>query len=300
MTDVLRLAVAQPRHQDRDARALDQAAGLARRAVADGARLVLFPEAYPGPSRATERFDGAVARMAEVAVETGLWIAWGSLEAGERGWEVVHHVHRPDGTQALRYARAHPATGDVHPILNGTGVAPGEHLATFDLDGVTVGLLVCSELWLPEVARIHALRGAEVILAPAGGGFSGVARNWEVIARARAIENQCHVCLTVSRFGTEAGSALIAGPEDVLARAPRKPLIVADADLARARWLGGRDDSMEEPKPFASLPGLLRARRPELYGELAGPRPEDAYDYRGAARAREAQPSEGADAEVPA
>ena len=280
----MRLAVAQPVADRPGAGGLDVAAALARRAAADGARLVLFPEAYPGPGRATERFDGAAQRMAALAVETGLWVAWGSLEPGVRGWEVVHHVDRPDGSRALRYVRAHPATGDVHPVLNGTGVAPGPALATFDLDGITVGLLVCSELWLPEVARVHALRGAELILAPAGGGFTGVARNWELIAQARALENACHVALTLSRFGPEAGSALIAGPEGLVAQAPREALLVADCDLDRARWLRDRDDSMEEPKPFAALPGLLRARRPALYGELAAPT-AGAYDYAAAARA---------------
>ena len=49
-------------------------------------------------------------------------------------------------------------------------------------------------------------------------------------------------------------------------------------DLARLRWLRANDDSMVEPKAFSSIPGLLRARRPELYGELVAPQ-ADAYDY---------------------
>ena len=59
-------------------------------------------------------------------------------------------------------------------------------------------------------------------------------------------------------------------------------LIAADCDLERARWLRATDDSMREPKPFDSLPGLLRARRPELYGALTEPR-EGLYDYERAA-----------------
>ena len=57
-----------------------------------------------------------------------------------------------------------------------------------------------------------------------------------------------------------------------MAREPAGELALAELDLVRARWLRDHDDSMAEPKPFRSLPGLLRARRPKLYGELAAPR----------------------------
>ncbi|MCB0828624.1 MAG: hypothetical protein KDB62_07440, partial [Solirubrobacterales bacterium] len=67
-------------------------------------------------------------------------------------------------------------------------------------------------------------------------------------------------------------------PEAVLAESSGPGLCVADLDLERARWLRDTDDSMAEPKPFDSLPGLLRARRPELYGPLTEPR-DGLYDY---------------------
>jgi predicted amidohydrolase len=185
----------------------------------------------------------------------------------------VAYVHDATGATALRYERTHPATGDVHQALSGVGMAPGKSFGIADLDGLRVGVLICSELWLPEIARSLALAGAEVLLAPAGGGFRRVAANWRLIARARAIENQCHVALT---------QALIAGPENVLALSPDPGLVVADCDLERARWLRFQDDSMAEPKQFDSLPGLLRARRPELYGPLTEPA-KDAYDYDAAA-----------------
>ena len=60
--------------------------------------------------------------------------------------------------------------------------------------------------------------------------------------------------------------------------AGRRELVCADLDLERLRWLRDNDDSMADPKTFDSIPGLLRARRPELYAELAAPQ-ADAYDY---------------------
>jgi len=282
--DTFTLAVAQPRWPPRGtARAVEDAIGLVRRAAAEGARLVLFPEAYPGPMRVGEECDPEPS-MREAAVRHGTAVCWSRLEPAtpEGPHRVVLHLVDARGVTLAHTARTHPATGDVHPTLNGCPVAPGEELTAVELDGVLLGLMVCSELWVPEVARILALRGAEVLLAPAGGGFGAVAGNWRLVARVRAIENLCHVALTQTRFDGEPGSALIAGPEGLVARSATHDLLVAPLDLARGRELRLRDDSMEQPKTFASLPGLLRARRPELYGELTAPRP-DAYPYRAVA-----------------
>lgn len=275
----VRLAVAQPlagREPD-PAAATEELAALTRRAAGEGAELVLFPEGFPGPLRTGSTFD-AEPQVAAAARESGCAVCWSRVESTEGRHHIVVYLHDREGRRAARYVRAHPATGDVHPTLSGTGIHPGHSFVVADLDGVRVGVLVCSELWIPEVARLLALRGAEVLLAPAGGGFGEVAANWRLLARARAIENECYLALTAHRFGGEPGVGLIAGPEGLLADGPQDELLVATADLERRRWLCAQDDSMAEPKPFRSLPGLLRARRPELYGELCAVR-GDEYDY---------------------
>jgi predicted amidohydrolase len=281
----LRLAVVQPHVDSRaDATTKVAAAVAAIEAAADdGAQLVVFPEAYPGPLRTDHDYDAAPA-LVEVAGRRGCGVYWGRIELVEGAWETVGYLVDETGTEVVRYPRSHPATGDVHPVLNGAPMVPGPALVTGTVHGVEVGLLVCSELWLCEPARVLTLRGAEVLLAPAGGGFGAVADNWQVIARARAIENQSHVALTQNRIDGEPGTATIAGPESVLAASRDDSIVIATLDLERARWLRDKDDSMESPKPFTSLPGLLRARRPELYGALTEPR-TDAYDYEAAGRA---------------
>jgi len=276
--DTIAVAVAQPVLRAGAEENVALAMELVREAAARGAELVLLPEVFPGPRRAEEDFDPQ-AGLAALAAELGCAIAWGRIESDEGRWLVVHRVEGPDGEPLARYERTHPATGDVNEaITGGAWISPGAELCVFDALGTRFGLLVCSELWQPEVARALALGGAEVILAPAGGGFTAVGPNWELLARARAVENECHLLLAHCRFGEQPGWALIAGPEDLLATAPGAELLCAELDLARARWLREHDDSMAEPKPFRSLPGLLRARRPELYAELAAPRP-GLYDY---------------------
>lgn len=278
--DGIRCAVVQPHHRPApgEERNVAEAVAQVAAAAAAGAELVLFPEGHPGPMRVESAYDAAPA-MAAAAREHGVAVCWSRIERdGDGRWQLVAHLDGPGGERALRYVRAHPATGDVHPVLSGTALAPGDSLGLAELGGVRVGLLVCSELWIPEVARVLALAGAELLLAPAGGGFGAVAGSWRLVAQARALENNCAVAMTQNRFGEEDGSALIAGPEGLLADGPGDELVLADVDLARIRWLRSHDDSMASPKPFRALPGLLRARRPELYGALAAPQP-DAYDY---------------------
>jgi len=278
-----RLAVAQPaieRGRPEPSRVGDAAALIAEAGSA-GADLVLFPESYPGPITAGLGYD-AKPDIAAACARSSVAACWGRVEpTGDGRFVTVVELTDRRGGDAGRYVRSHPATGDVHPVLSGVPMAPGPVPGSLELDGLSLGVVVCSELWNPELCRVLALRGAELLLAPAGGGFHRVAPNWRLMARARAIENGIHVALTQQLFDGEAGSALVAGPEELAGSRGEPGLLVADLDLERARWLRTRDDSMEEPKPFSSLPGLLRARRPELYREL-GERTKGLYDFEAA------------------
>lgn len=276
--DTVTLAITQPLTHGAARRDEDVAlaADLVARAAGRGADLVLFPEHFPGPFTAAEHYDAAPAMIA-AAREHGIAVCWSRMErCGDGWWRLVAYVHGPDGAQLLRYERSHPAT--VPAEDTGGWVAPGPVLGEVEVCGVPMAVVVCSELWIPEVARVVALRGAEVILSPAGGNFTSLTPNWQLIARARAVENECYVALTNNRYGPESGAALIAGPEHVVVEAGRAELVVATLDLARARWLRDHDDRLASVKPFDAIPGLLRARRPELYADLAAPA-SGLYDY---------------------
>jgi predicted amidohydrolase len=281
--DSFRLAVAQPAIDPtapEEAR-VGAAVAMIGQAGEGGADLVLFPESYPGPITAGLGYD-AGPEIGEACRRAATAACWGRVEPVDDGrFVTVVLLTDREGREAGRYVRSHPATGDVHPVLSGAPMAPGPEPGLFELAGLKFGVIVCSELWNPELCRVLALRGAEVMLAPAGGGFHRVADNWQLMARARAVENQMFVGLTQQLFEGEAGSALIAGPESVLASGTEPGLLITDLDLERARWLRGQDDSMQEPKPFSSLPGLLRARRPELYVELGAER-KGLYDFEAA------------------
>lgn len=278
--DTYTLAVAQPRTAPPpdESPNVAHAVELIEQAAQAGAEFVLFPEGYPGPWRSECGAFDAAEEISAAAVKSTIAVCWARNELCTDGKiRLVVYVTDKDGSAVLRYERAHPATLDPAES-GGRIISPGPQLGYFEMDGVPFGIVVCSELWIPETTRVLALRGAEIILSPAGGGFTSLTRNWGLIAEVRAIENHAYVALTNNLYGTEQGAAMITGPEHPLALAGRGELAVAPLDLARARWLRDRDDSLAEPKSFDSIPGLLRARRPELYGELSAPR-ADSFDY---------------------
>ncbi len=276
----LRLAVAQPRTVvDPDAEVnVARAVELAARAADLGASLILFPEGYPGPvlGKPRDTYEAAEA-MEAAAADNHVSVCWSRMELCDDGnYRLVVYAVDRGGRQLLRYERAHPAT--LPPEETKVWVAPGPDLALFEIDGVRMGIVVCSELWIPEPTRVLALRGAQVILSPAGGGFTSLTDNWQTIVRARAIENLCYVAMTNNIRRDEVGAAMIAGPEYVLVSSGTEELLPANLDLDRVEWLRAQDDSIVEPKAFSSIPGLLRARRPELYEDLVKPGP-DLYDF---------------------
>jgi len=118
---------------------------------------------------------------------------------------------------------------------------------------------VCYDVRFPELYRLLAVRGAKVVTVPAAFTLTTTREHWEVLLRARAIEDQCFV-VAANQVGEHApgmrsgGRSMIVDPWGVvLAQAPdRECHIVADLDLHR----------LEEVR--ASLPSLAN-RRPEAY-----------------------------------
>ena len=138
---------------------------------------------------------------------------------------------------------------------------PGDELVTSETAGqVPLGLSVCYDLRFPELYRILAIRGARVITLPAA--FTKVTgqAHWEILLRARAIENQAFM-VAADQVGSHPpdkesfGGSMIVDPwGEVLARAPDDECFVAaDLDLAR------QDEVREKLPSLANrVPGAYR------------------------------------------
>ncbi|MBX6342939.1 MAG: carbon-nitrogen hydrolase family protein, partial [Thermomicrobiaceae bacterium] len=138
------------------------------------------------------------------------------------------------------------------------GVQPGEEVVTAAIGDVPVGLTICYDLRFPELFRILALRGAEVIFLPAAFTLHTGKDHWEVLIRARAIENQCFM-VAPAQFGRHPGGAVTYGRAMVvdpwglvLAQAPDGPgMAVADLDFATLERVRREVPSLRNRRPAA-------------------------------------------------
>ena len=170
-----------------------------------GARFVLLPEYvdYLGPKdgapAATETEDGpAHALFAETARRHDVWLHCGSIHVAAPDGRAYNTsvVFAPDGSVAARYRKIHLFDVDIPDGVThreSDTVAPGEELVTCDVDDWRVGLSVCYDLRFPELYRALTLAGARLLVVPAAFTFYTGRDHWEVLLRARAIENQCYV-----------------------------------------------------------------------------------------------------------
>jgi predicted amidohydrolase len=137
--------------------------------------------------------------------------------------------------------------------------APGEELVvTETADGVEVGLSICYDVRFPELYRILAVRGARVLTVPAAFTLTTTREHWEVLLRARAIEDQCYV-IAANQVGEPApgiqtgGRSMIVDPWGlVLAQAPdAECVVVADLDLDRLADVRAKLPSLANRRPVA-------------------------------------------------
>lgn len=245
---------------------------LVREAAAGGARLIALPEKFNAIGdaavlrAAAEPADGpTLASCAGLARELGVWILAGSIVVREGDDPLLRNLSvllGPDGRQRAWYAKAHMFDVDVAGVRYRESDAerPGDELVIADVDGIPLGMSVCYDLRFPELYRLLALDGARILTVPAA--FTAVtgAAHWEVLLRARAIENGCFV-IAPNVFGDHGsgkqsyGHSMIIDPwGTVLAEAPDGDgVILADLDLT------------EVDRVRAAVPSLVN-RRPDLYG----------------------------------
>ena len=233
---------------------LETAERLVRAAADDRAQLVVLPERLDIRGTAhdylegAEPLDGRPVRWArDLARELGIDLVAGSVAERREGHERVANtsVHAgPDGELKAVYRKIHMFDVEVGGVeyRESEHSEPAEDIVLSQtVDGVELGLSVCYDLRFPELYRILALRGARVITIPAN--FTRVTgeAHWEVLLRARAIENQVFVIAPGqgNRPGPEGdsyGNSMIVDPwGEVLARAPSTgaSFVAAELDLDR-------------------------------------------------------------------
>jgi predicted amidohydrolase len=268
----MRAAAVQLNSTDEYDRNLEVAERLVRAAAAEGAELVVLPEKWTvlGPPEVlrscAEPLDGpALTAAAGWAEELGLYLVAGSIPEQVPGREKLANtsvMFGPDGEALAVYRKIHMFDVDVGGVAYRESATEqaGDEVAVADAAGVGVGLTICYDLRFPELYRILALRGARVIAVPAAFTERTGRDHWEILIRARAIEDQVFL-VAAAQIGEAPphyrsfGRSMIVDPWGVvLAQAPDTEAFVA-ADL----------DFTIQNEMRESLPSL-RHRRPDAYG----------------------------------
>jgi predicted amidohydrolase len=231
-----------------------------RKAKEGGAMLCIFPELYPGPYHPPvdrPKYAEVEAFMKSAAKKIGIWTIYGSkADDGKGGTYNQLRVVNPKGKIAADYNKLIPASNETN--------TPGVDGVVVDCDGLKVGLLICWEMWFPEISRILRFKGADILVAPTGGLVYELGDAWKTIAQARALENDCYSVVTLNLFGLEDGMCQVSGPEGVVASMKGEGVLFADIDLARLEFMRKTDEAIIVPKPYKGMPALLKWLRPEV------------------------------------
>jgi predicted amidohydrolase len=237
------------------ARNLAAVGELVGEAATRGARLIVLPEvvawrgprdgepgqveSIPGP---TSDAMAALARMHAVVLCAGSWLEASPVPG--RAFNTTC-VFAADGSLLARYRKIHLFDVDIPgevAVRESDTRAAGAELVTVPTPLGTLGLSVCYDLRFPELYRRLAQAGAELLLVPSAFTFPTGAAHWEVLLRARAIENQCYV-LAANQTGrsphghADYGNSMVVDPWGVvLARAgDGEGVVLAEIDHERLR-----------------------------------------------------------------
>jgi predicted amidohydrolase len=267
----MRVAAVQLNSNADKARNLAAAEALVRAAAADGAELVALPEKWnllaPGEElvAGAEPLDGPSLSAARAwARELGIHLLAGSISErageGEKPFNASLLIG-PEGEDLAVYRKIHMFDVDAGGVSyrESAHEQPGAEIVTAPVAGIEVGLTICYDLRFPELHRILAVRGARLLTIPSAFTTATGRDHWEVLLRARAIENAVFVLapgqvgMAPPHFDSFGRSAIVDPWGVVLATAPDEECFVAaDLDLAA------------QERVRESLPALAN-RSPEAY-----------------------------------
>jgi nitrilase len=231
---------------------LDTAARLVAQAAAEGAQLVALPEYFPliGASDAArlavteDDGDGPIQRfLADLARAYGIWLVGGSIPLradDERRLRNACLVFDAEGRRVVRYDKIHLFAFErgAEKYDEALTIEPGGLPVAFDAPCGRVGLAICYDLRFPELFR--AFGETSLVVVPAAFTETTGRSHWELLLRARAVENQCYV-LAAAQGGEHPtgrvthGNSMIVDPwGEVVARIDKgEGVVVAELDAAR-------------------------------------------------------------------
>ncbi|WP_126425412.1 carbon-nitrogen hydrolase family protein [Brevibacillus marinus] len=268
----LKIAAIQMDSQNKKAENLAKAEKMIREAKAKGASYISLPEYFNFIGTEEEEAanaevipDGQTVRfLASLAKELQVWLHGGSMlekVPGESKYYNTTLLFNPAGEIVGRYRKIHLFDVEIEngpSFLESNTKNHGREIVVCDTDFAKIGLAICYDIRFPELFRLLALQGAEILMLPAEFTLFTGRDHWEVLLRARAIENQTYV-IAPGQIGKKPafqsyGRTLVVDPwGTVIATASDKEtVLVSEIDLAYLREMR------------IQVPSLAN-RRPEVY-----------------------------------
>ena len=245
-------------------------------AAAAGARLVALPETWvykgrrEGIRASAEAVDGpSNAALAQLAARLGIFVLAGSIyEPSPVPGRVCNAsaLFGPHGDLLAAYRKIHlfDVTAGTKVYRESDDVTPGAGLVTAEIDvgssdsaaTVTLGLTICYDLRFPELYRSLALRGAQILCVPSAFTAYTGAAHWEVLLRARAVENGCFV-IAPGQVGEHLpgracfGHSMIVDPWGAVLAEVQDGIgfCIADLDLGRLAEVRAQIPSLQNRRP---------------------------------------------------
>ena len=228
-------------------------------ATGEGAQVVAFPELYPGPSPGSDalEYDSVVDGMRQKAKEKMVYVLFGGAKETGDAFYNLYHLVDPHRDALFVYEKLVPA-------MNEQTMIRGDQPGLVETDIMKIGLLICWEAWFPELTRVLAMQGADIVFFPTGGLIYELHHVWRAILEARAAENTIYIACSVNIWGVEAGMSYIFSPEGGVASLTTVGVNYGEVDLERLHRMRTDDEEFTVPKKYRTIPGTLRVLNDQL------------------------------------
>ncbi|XP_026801421.2 omega-amidase NIT2 [Pangasianodon hypophthalmus] len=221
-----RLAVVQLHVTKLKADNLSRAQKLVKEAAGQGAKVVVLPECFNSPygtgyfAEYAEKIPGETTQvLAKVAKECGIYLVGGSIPEEDEGKLFnTCSVFGPDGKLLLKHRKIHLFDIDIPGKIRfqeSETLSPGSSLSMFETSYCKVGVGICYDMRFAELAQIYAKEGCQLLVYPGAFNMTTGPAHWELLQRARAVDNQVYVA-TASPARDESASYVAWGHSSVV------------------------------------------------------------------------------------
>ncbi|XP_063812311.1 omega-amidase NIT2 [Pseudophryne corroboree] len=205
---------------------LKKASQLIKQAAQEGAQVVALPECFNSPygtkffPEYAERIPGQSTQMlSDVAKECGIYLIGGSIPEEDSG-KIYNTctVFGPDGTLLIKHRKIHLFNIDVPGKIRfqeSETLSPGDSFSVFDTPYCKIGVGICYDIRFAELAQIYTKKGCQLLVYPGAFNMTTGPAHWELLQRARALDNQVYVA-TVSPARDDSASYVAWGHSTVV------------------------------------------------------------------------------------